>query len=389
MCNKLSRKDLLLIILIIVETLIMFLFVFNPLIWSDEQFTVDLLQLSYKDVIKTAAHDSHPPLYYLGVKTWGDIWSWTGFNINCVSKAFSIIPFLILNIVSLTYIKKKIGVEYSILFSFMLFFMPKLTYTCIEARMYSWGILFVILTFIEGRKLINGEAKKESWIPFCVFGMMAAYTHYFACMAVIGIYVAVFIGIIKLKSFKNKFFNLIVCAIISAICYIPWLIIMFKQIGRKVDTGEYDFLPMNVKTVIGFGSSVLTLSCNDILDIIVLILNISCIVLVIIELKRINTNCSKYYLSSIFIVPSIILVGVACSLIAGHTLFGSRQLVFGSAILYGTIAMTIPLISNVKRKSFVVLVYIGIGILNGVLFILHEATEMISGKLGDFYYTFS
>lgn len=389
MCTKKSRKNILLFSLIIIETLIMFLFIFNPLIWSDEQFTVDLLKLSYKDVIRTAAHDSHPPLYYLGVKAWGDIWSWTEFNINSISKAFSIIPFIILNIVSFTYIKKKIGVEYSIYFSFMLFFMPKLTYTCIEARMYSWGILFVILTFIEGRKLINEEVKKERWILFFVYGLMAAYTHYFACMAVIGIYVAVFVGIIRLESVKNKLSNLIVCALISVISYIPWLIIMFKQIGRKVDTGEYDFLPMNVKTVIGFESSVLTPSCNDVVDIIVLLLNVSCIALLIYELKLINTNYSKYYLASIFIVPSIIVVGVVCSLIAGHTLFGSRQLVFGSAILYGTIAMTIPLISNVKRKRFIIFVYTTIGLLNGILFVLHEAAEMISGNLGDFYYTFS
>nr|WP_308624433.1 glycosyltransferase family 39 protein [uncultured Eisenbergiella sp.] len=199
--------------------------VFGKAIWADEAFSIRLSMQPVKDIIVLTAHDVHPPLYYLILKI--GIWIGTtllGVDILLISKAISAIPYILLLIIWGTVVRKKKGIYYTGITALLLVCMPNFLNYGIEVRMYSWALLFVVISYIYSFKLIINYSYKN-WIIFILSCILAAYTHYFAAVAAAIIYVYLFFK--SSVALKRKL--CIICGGIAAILYLPWMLVVFEQ----------------------------------------------------------------------------------------------------------------------------------------------------------------
>ena len=252
---------------------------FSNDIWYDELFTVGLIGHSYGELVRFTAADVHPPLYYCIVKLWVELCKLIVPEAETVmlAKLASVLPYVILMVYSATLVRRRFGALAAGLFPFCILAMPQLSAYTVEVRMYGWAMLFVTAAFLHAWELIlcygndktacgeHGKSPSEeedcggrgaaerSGGGLChaaalvLYGLAAAYTQYFACVAVGMVYFGVLIVLIRYK--RRKIRTWLLCAALSAVGYVPWLATLAGQLHAVRE--NYWILPLTWRSLGG------------------------------------------------------------------------------------------------------------------------------------------
>lgn len=311
--------------------------IFNNSIWLDEAFSLSMIKQSYIDIIKNTAIDVHPPLYYILLKSIVSILKIFGeINVIWCSKLISILPIVILIIISYKEIAKLFGKKVAFLFNLLILGMPQIIQYGIEIRMYSLGMLFVTLVYISCIKWRKENTNKELY-KMAIFAVLAAYTHYFAAVSVACVYVVLLIEILLKKDYeklKKLLFSMIVMLL-----YLPWIIILIKQV--LVVKESYWIGAITKNTIKTFFQYPYTIEGNSILTSIVAII----LLISIIPIKNTNNKQAIYG----FIVPiGTIIIGVTASKLI-RPVFISRYMVCGLGCLWLAVAIKL---TNILKKEY-------------------------------------
>ncbi|MBE5837312.1 hypothetical protein [Butyrivibrio sp.] len=259
-----NRLGGLLYIFSIIHILYSFYLATSPTIWFDEIYSMLFAFRPAKDLIALTARDVHPPLYYLilrGALLLADK-ILPSLESEYVAKATSIIPYILLIIYSITFVRKRWGFLSSGLFIFTLCFMPEIMQKTVEIRMYSWALLFVTglglhFTDIITSKFEDGRRQISNYIAIFIYSVASIYTHYFAAIAVFWIYIGalLIIGYDCIKKWNRdlnvskkcltSIVTIVVVGVIAVICYIPWLSVVVSQVGTVKD--DYWIYPLSIK----------------------------------------------------------------------------------------------------------------------------------------------
>lgn len=263
-------------------------------IWYDELFTVGMIEHSYGDLIAFTARDVHPPLYYCIVKFALELCKLVSVQTNAVviAKVVSVLPYFILFVYSVTFIRRRFGIFTGGLFLFCVIAMPQLSAYTVEMRMYSWALLFVTAAFLHAYGTVVAEREPETeaglrtddstagsrgaavenkaWAAqhaeilktkssaqahmrrihgaaLVCYGLAAAYTQYFACVAVIMVYL--YVLIVFFVKDRGRIKEWLLWAAISVVGYIPWLYALVGQITAV--RGNYWILPLTWRSLGG------------------------------------------------------------------------------------------------------------------------------------------
>lgn len=196
----------------------------------DESFTFNLIHKNFSRIIYLTSLDVHPFLYYFIAKLF--IMPFKTFTNQLISlRILSSIPYFILLIIGNTTIKKRFGKIVSFLFMFSILTMPLLTQYFYIIRMYSLAMLFITIIYILFIYVYKNFISNSylTFLAISVFSILAAYTHYVSLVNLFIIYLMFFIlFIIKHKRIRYLFLS----GIITFLCYIPWLVILFKQMTK-------------------------------------------------------------------------------------------------------------------------------------------------------------
>lgn len=249
---------------------------FGSDIWYDELFTVGMIEHSYGELVRFTAADVHPPLYYCIVKLSVELCKLIvpGADTVVLAKLASILPYGLLLLYSVTLIRRRFGMLAAGLFSFCILAMPQLSAYTVEVRMYGWAMFFVTAAFLHAgemtRSYVNQEAMRtenphgqESGgglstagernrrslhaAALVLYGLAAAYTQYFACVAVGMVYLYVLIVLILRDRSRIRLW--LVCLAVSVAGYAPWLAALAAQLHA---VGEnYWILPLTWRSLGG------------------------------------------------------------------------------------------------------------------------------------------
>lgn len=340
---------ILFLILGILSFFVCLLQAFGQDIWFDEVFSVNFIQHSYKEIAALTGKDVHPPLYYWYLKLFHDIGKVLvpAASSIVLCKLASMLPFVGIFVYTLTAIRKNFGLHTAGLFWFLIMTMPQISNYTVEIRMYSLALFFITAAFVHscelvrafpaqgvseaertaepgvaagteeaaepgaaGSEVISGAAlasgsvtgenglikgwkKNKHWLLFWVYGILTAYTQYYACVAVIAIYIAVFI-FYAVMAHKNKtgksvcekvqinqeqvenrktiqneaaiqnkvaikeqnricarngIGKVLLCAGLSVLAYLPWLPFFFSQV--RTVSSSYWIQPLTWKSIFG------------------------------------------------------------------------------------------------------------------------------------------
>ena len=325
---------------------------FGQDIWFDEVFSVNFIQHSYKEIAALTGKDVHPPLYYWYLKLFHDIGKVLvpAASSIVLCKLASMLPFVGIFVYTRTAIRKNFGLHVAGLFWFLVMTMPQISNYTVEIRMYSLALFFITAAFVHSYELvcafpaqeiseaertaepgvaagteetaepeaagsevtsravltsgsvtgenglIKGWKRNKHWLLFWVYGILTAYTQYYACVAVIAIYIALFVFFV-VKAHKGKtektsckkthiykeqlkeqeailtkapvkgwkaehtteqeteriagkcIGKVLLCAGLSVLAYLPWLPFFFSQV--RTVSSSYWIQPLTWKSIFG------------------------------------------------------------------------------------------------------------------------------------------
>lgn len=221
-----KTKIIFLLVIALVITGLYVSLCFNQNIWTDEAFTIDLLnrQHTFGEIAAYTATDVHPPLYYFILKCFVALF---GVHFWLV-KLLSVVPMLLLFALGITYVRKRFGARTACLFLLLTAAIPCTMEYAVQMRMYAWCMLFV-----TGCALAAWDAfEREKTISFVLMGLCgacAAYSHYFAFVAILWMYGFLFLALAFRKRGK-ALLKWLAMAVLSAAAYIPWMKYFLYQI---------------------------------------------------------------------------------------------------------------------------------------------------------------
>ncbi len=265
---------------------------FSNDIWYDELFTVGMAEHSYSELVRFTAADVHPPLYYCIVKLFVDLCKLIAPGVGTVipAKMVSVLPYFGLLLYAVVFLRRRFGLFVGGLFLFCVTAMPQLPAYTVEVRMYGWALLFVTAAFLHGYALIEnyvnpraelektaagvvygstGAVKPDSaygrsdaeepqagrqvrgrqlhGAALVIYGLAAAYTQYFACVAVVMVYLCLLLVFLFRDRRRVKEWFLYVA--VSVIGYVPWLFALAGQLGAVSE--NYWILPLTWRSLGG------------------------------------------------------------------------------------------------------------------------------------------
>ena len=264
--NNRIIKILPFIISILFLGLLIYVYIKYPFLSIDEGYTRGLLDLSFMDMVGITANDVHPPLYYLITMSFVKICNVLNLNIDIIHlmKFPSLIPYLIILVFSFTKIRKEYGILSGGLFSLTMIVMSEFFTHFITARMYSWTILFLIISFFYVKDVLEHNDLK-SWLLLSIFSVLGVYTHYFSALSSVIIYLMLFIWILvnKQTSLIDNLKKFFISILVGFILYIPWI---FPLLNQLKSVHEYFWIKsVTLDTLVNYFSYCLTISSNQLI----------------------------------------------------------------------------------------------------------------------------
>lgn len=185
--------------------------------WSDEIYSIALASIPFNDFLDFALNDVHQILYYLIFRFFVLVFSIFNYtDIAGIGKFVSLFPFYLLIILSFFKVRKNFGLLTFGIFCLLISSMPQMMLYSVEIRMYSWGLFFVTASFIYCYEIIYCESNLKNWAILTILTICSCYTHYFALLASVSIYLILFIHLIKTDKshIKNWIFFINHCCFI-------------------------------------------------------------------------------------------------------------------------------------------------------------------------------
>lgn len=325
----------------------------NAFLHVDEYWTYTLVNLPFMDGMTVAIHDVHPPLYY-----W-ILYLFTPFGLDnlYLLKVISIVPYILIMIVSATKIRNDYGWLTAGLFVFCLGVMSDFYVEFLTARMYSWGLFFLIMAFLYYKEVIT-YWDKNSWILLTLFTVLCVYTHYILGITCGLIYLLILVEILREHKDKLKQFGKSALAVI--VLYAPWAIVLIHQLKNQADESREGFELVNgIHYLLSFA-----VKSEDFRFEMIIFKLIACAFLIFL-LVLIYKNRDKYPATGMFLFYATIIIGILTLMSSFINTMRMRYLVPIMGIFWLSACIVIGKIEN-KRILTIALIFIvclaGIGL---------------------------
>ncbi len=215
---------------------------FDRNFWYDETFSIELVTHPLSEVLHGTAVDVHPPLYYIILWVFCQIFGHTA----AVYHAVSLIPYLGVLILSLSWVRKRFSINTSLILVTLASVLETSIMFNVQARMYAWGEFFMLLSFLSLYEILK-ENKTAYYVLFTLGSLCAAYTHYYLLIAVAFFYVVLIITAFMRK--KTYFKKVLLTCIATVLVYLPWLFVLLDTFGRTSDSYWIERVPFMVESL--------------------------------------------------------------------------------------------------------------------------------------------
>lgn len=276
-------------------------------VWFDEAYSIMVAKRSVSEIVRLSALDTHPPLYYLVLKIWANVFGWSELALRSLSVIFYGASIAVAG----CFIKRHFNARAAIYVLTMLLLAPLLMRYGFEIRMYAMASLIGVAATVM---LVRAHSSKR-WTDWLIYGALVAlgmYTLYYLALlwlAHLAWLVAMDAGKLRKSSWKEC--RWIGAYAFSLLLFLPWLSSFLKQVGNGAlaPIGQ----PMNLEQLVGI------VSFNTIyqplwqLGVIASVLVVGAIFLVArsinksLQIKKINRNI-LLLLACYIVVPIVVLM---------------------------------------------------------------------------------
>lgn len=216
--KKLKSKFVFFLILILLA-LSFRIYNLNNSIWLDEGHSIAIAQQDIYSVVNYLK-DVHPPLYYMILHYWMQLFGNSEFSIRFPSVIFGLVSVFVIYKISSELFNKEVGLISSILLSFSLF---HIIYSQ-EARQYALMMLLILISNFFYLKLLN-RIKYKTTIGYIISTVLLTYTHMIGLFFIIPQFIYY---IFKFRQCKNNIKYWFIIQFIIFILFLPWICMLSK-----------------------------------------------------------------------------------------------------------------------------------------------------------------
>ncbi len=202
---------------------------YDKVITYDSAYQYSLTVHPWKEVWRLLPEDYSPPLYTVILKLICIVF---GYTLKVMRFTNSIV---IIGLVFLAFfpIRKAFGIKASILAAvgFLCSTINSVLFN--EVRPTYWAYYFLTGTAVYAY-LAFFEGKRRYYICHAVFSLLSMYTHNVAMVGALGIYIVLLLFSL-IKKDKKKFLSFFISGSICAVLYLPWVVVLFKQVNNVTD----------------------------------------------------------------------------------------------------------------------------------------------------------
>ena len=224
----------------------------DNVVWGDEAYAGNAVQNSIEGIFQILTlEENHPPLYYLWLKGFGELFGYT----TPVYHLASLVLFFMGIVLVLGWLRRCYGnipAAFFVIISGLA--APCLEYN-LEIRMYAMAFLGVAGCYYSVSRILAGS-KVAGWVGMVIWALVAAYAHYYALVTV-GIMIF-FTCVLAYLRFRGRvWLKGVVSIAICIAAYAPWLgqvLRATKSISRNWWLKEIESL-QQCFTMIGCGES--------------------------------------------------------------------------------------------------------------------------------------
>ncbi len=353
--NKTKKEQIIAWLLVLAGAITYISLIFNNNIWLDEGFTANLVYTDMAGVLERTMNHTLPPLYNIILKLMTVIFGYKIF----VMKLTSVIPMIIVMMLSATVVRKRFGAMTSYLFIIAVTVMPNMIYYGVEIRMYSLGFLFATGSGIYAFEVLE-ESNKKNWIIFTLLSVLAGYSHHFAFVTVgfVYLFLLIYYFFFERENIKRWF----LCLLATFILYFPCMVVTLKQL--KSVSGYFSMPEVTPSVFVKYARFPYTVGCTPV----TILLAVIMVALVVAFILKKDKSKKDYYSFLCFVTYYGVLVfGTVVSKIMTANIFVDRYLFFAMGLLWlfpsiyiGTITEDITLMGikiSAKKLAYALLAF--------------------------------
>ncbi|MCR5627562.1 MAG: glycosyltransferase family 39 protein [Lachnospiraceae bacterium] len=353
---KIEKRPPALFILCFLGVITYISLIFNNNLWVDEAFTACIVRRSFFDMLSATIADTLPPFY--NVFAWC-VTSVLGFN-SVTLKLCSVIPMILLLLWLIPFkVRKHFGYFVSFFFAICVIALPHFLHYGVEIRMYSWALFASTAAGVFCYEaIITGE--KASLIPFSLFTILSAATHYYALLCCAPLWVFMFVFCLKNSGQEHSgtalsLRSFILTALLTFVLYIPFMILTVLQL-----TGANSHFSMQKVSFKVFLADLRFPFVTNFTPLSLILLALFAFVFIVAIYaifkgdRTLKTYFSVLYASVTYIV---LLLSYIISLLRGNNFFTSRYLVPSLGLLWLGVSIGISILYE-KDRRFAILIMI-------------------------------
>jgi len=224
-------------------------------LWLDEAYSVLVARLPFMEMLEKLNRDATPPLYYLCLAPWIQLFGSSEAAARALSVVFSVGGIALTGLLAFRYFSLRIAS----IATLMLAFTPMHVYYAQEARMYSLMALLGIALVFSGLEYLT-RGCRSALVLAALFSLLMLLTHNIAAWFVIGVNVA----FLSFCEDRKLLLRWLAAQSLAALCYLPSLLLAIQQAHEQGDVLAWFVRYWNAKSLVGhFMTSIGTFALGD------------------------------------------------------------------------------------------------------------------------------
>ncbi|MBL7110699.1 MAG: glycosyltransferase family 39 protein [Bacteroidales bacterium] len=310
----------------------------------DEPFTLFYSQMPWQEIFRMLHGENNPPLYFLVMHAWIELFGIEPFQVRLLSLCFSAFSSVLIYFLGARNFSRSVGISAALLFTFSNFN----TYLAQEARVYALFVFLALTSVYLFLKLIK-EFKPKTLIFLIVINILLIYSHFFAFWLLLIEYIFVLL----FPDIRKKLFKpFLIMTGILLVAFLPYLMIFINRF--LASSGGTWLEPPTVSSIY----NLLWKFCNQPVPtvIVIIILIIGLCKYVFLRFKgTISIDKATWFVLMWFILPTSIIFIISFSL----PVFYEKYLVFLAPALYLLVSRAILFITKkdpIRLGLFIILI---------------------------------
>lgn len=209
------------------------LFINSRDIAMDEPFSIFHAQKSFGEIINyfNTASENNPPLYFIALHYWINIFGDSAFSVRFLSVLFSCFTAVVIFKTGEKFFNSFTGITASLVFTFSTLHV----YYSHEARTYALFSLLTALSLFFYLNITGNPNGKRNYLFLFLTNLILIYSHYFGFFVLF----AQLLCLIFVPNKKNIWKGLLIVFGMLALCYLPHLFVMAERFIAAKSSGTW------------------------------------------------------------------------------------------------------------------------------------------------------